>query len=335
MSKISQALKKVLLFSVIIAIALFGAIKFIDFQISQPLNIKHPQLLSVNSGTSFHQLASQLKKQGIIDTRLWLKSYVKLFPEMGNIKAGTYQITPSMNAKQFLTLLRSGKEHQFSITFIEGSTFKEWLNVLQQHPQITKQLKSTEYSDIAKQLALTQNHPEGLFFPDTYSFTANTSDVDILKRANQKMMSELNVSWKNRDTNLPYNTPYQALIMASIIEKESGQFAEHQLISSVFVNRLYKKMRLQTDPTVIYGLGERYKGDIKRVHLKEKTAYNTYRINGLPPTPIAMPGKSAIYAAMHPESTDYYYFVSQGNGKHIFSTNLKAHNKAVVKYQLN
>lgn len=332
---IKGCLRKAIITSgILFIIAIVGAIKLIQYQLEQPLQLQQPQLLTLTSGTNFNQFTRQLQQLGAIESRLWLKSYVRLFPEQGQIKAGTYQITPTMTSKQLLALLRSGKEHQFSITFIEGSTLKEWLLILKTHPHIVHTLISSDYADVTQQLGLKRKYPEGLFFPDTYLFTANTSDVDILKRAQVKMEALLAQEWPSRDENLPYDSPYQALIMASIIEKESGQHAEHQLISSVFVNRLHKNMRLQTDPTVIYGLGERYKGDIKRVHLKEKTAYNTYRMKGLPPTPIAMPGKSAIYAAMHPELTDYYYFVSQGNGKHVFSTNLKEHNQAVAKYLL-
>ncbi|XQW86640.1 endolytic transglycosylase MltG [Thalassotalea piscium] len=329
-------LRKVVVSTVILLIiGIIALAKIVDYQISQPLNLTENELLTLSSGTSFNQFTRQLVKLGAIDSKIWLKSYVKVFPEKGKIKAGTYQLTPQMSAKEVLALLCSGKEYQFSITFIEGSTFKEWLAIIKEHPHILHTLTTSDYGSVSSLLALDKPYPEGLFFPDTYLFTEKTSDIEILKRAYEKMKTLLAQEWEARDENLPYDSAYQALIMASIIEKESGQLAEHQIIASVFVNRLRKNMRLQTDPTVIYGLGERYKGDIKRVHLKEKTAYNTYRINGLPPTPIAMPGKSAIYAAMHPELTDYYYFVSQGNGKHIFSTNLKEHNQAVTKYILN
>ena len=334
MRDLKSVTKALIILIIIGLIAVGSTIKIINHQLEQPLLLKNTQLLTLATGTNFGRFTQQLIDINAIDTNIWLKSYVKIFPEQGKIKAGTYQIKPNMSAKELLALLRSGKEHQFSITFIEGSTLKEWLSVLSLHPNLTQTLNSSDYSYVSKKIGLQKN-PEGLFFPDTYLFTANTSDIDILKRANAKMEMLLKQEWDNRDKTLPYKSPYEALIMASIIEKESGQHAEHQLISSVFVNRLHKKMRLQTDPTVIYGLGDRYKGDIKRVHLREKTAYNTYRINGLPPTPIAMPGKSAIYAAMHPELTDYYYFVSQGNGEHVFSTTLKEHNQAVAKYILN
>ncbi|GHE90675.1 endolytic transglycosylase MltG [Thalassotalea profundi] len=335
MSSFNKLKKTLIAFVLFFILSIVAAITFIHHQLEQPLQLKETQLLTLTTGTNFGAFTKQLVSLGAINSNIWLKSYVKMFPEKGKIKAGTYQITPQMNSIDLLVLLHSGKEHQFSITFIEGSTLKEWLNILQNHPDINHTLNSSDYSYIAKEVGLDHTYPEGLFFPDTYLFTANTSDLDILKRAHSKMDTLLNNEWGQRDENLPYKSPYEALIMASIIEKESGQHSEHQLISSVFINRLHKNMRLQTDPTVIYGLGERYKGDIKRIHLREKTPYNTYRINGLPPTPIAMPGKSAISAALHPEMTDYYYFVSKGNGEHVFSSNLEAHNQAVAKYILN
>lgn len=305
------------------------------YQAKQPLDIANTQLLTIKDGTSFSGFSKQLIKEGWLENRFWLRNYVRLMPEYANIKAGTYQIDKDSSIESLLAQLVAGKEHQFTITFIEGTTFKQWLTQLNETDTIVHTISQSSVVDIASKLNINRTNPEGLFYPETYAFTAGTTDIELLKRAQDKMSIELDLAWDNRAQPLPYKDKYQALIMASIIEKESGKNAEHGIISSVFINRLNKKMRLQTDPTIIYGLGDRYKGDIKRKHKREKTAYNTYRINGLPPTPIAMPGKSALHAALNPLATDYFYFVSNGNGQHIFSTNLKDHNKAVVKYQLN
>ncbi|MFT5296114.1 MAG: UPF0755 protein [Colwellia sp.] len=305
------------------------------YQVKKPLDIAEAQLLTIEDGTSFSHFSKQLIKEGWIDNRFWLRNYVRLKPEYVNIKAGTYKVDKDSSIQGLLVQLVTGKEHQFSVTFIEGTTFKEWLVQLNEMDNIAHTIKQSSIADIAKKLNISQSNPEGLFYPETYAFTAGTTDIQLLKRAQHKMSVELDLAWGSRAEPLPYENKYQALIMASIIEKESGKNAEHGIISSVFVNRLNINMRLQTDPTIIYGLGDRYKGDIKRKHIREKTAYNTYRINGLPPTPIAMAGKSAIHAALNPLTTDYLYFVSNGNGQHIFSTNLKDHNAAVTKYQLN
>jgi len=329
-------IKKLILFIIIALIAIsISLLTYTNYQMKQPLNISKTQLFTVNDGTSFHGFTKMLTNNAWLESRFWLRNYVRLNPELANIKAGTYQIEKNITLLSLLEQLVAGKEHQFSVTFIEGSTFKEWLVLLNNTDNLVHHLTKNSVAEIAEKLAINHKNPEGLFYPDTYAFTANTSDIDILKRAQKKMSRELTNAWQNKHENLPYKNKYQALIMASIIEKESGRLAEHGIISSVFINRLNKKMRLQTDPTVIYGLGERYKGDITYRHLREKTAYNTYRINGLPPTPIAMAGKSALHAALNPLATNYLYFVSNGEGKHIFSTNLKDHNAAVSKYQLS
>ncbi|WP_448564287.1 endolytic transglycosylase MltG [Thalassotalea ganghwensis] len=320
---------------VAVYIGYMGVKAFANYKLSSSLTITTPEFLVITQGETVNQLARELFEKGLIDSTFWLKVFTKLNPEYTKIKAGTYQLSDQLSVLSLLELLVAGYEHQFTITFIEGSTFKDWLLVLEKHPFIKQTISASQLSSTLKQLGIAQSNPEGLFFPDTYAFTANTTDSEILARANQRMNAVLATLWQNRSTGLPYQNQYEALIMASIIEKESGKHAEHQLIASVFVNRLEKNMRLQTDPTVIYGLGDRYQGDITRAHLKEKTAYNTYRINGLPPTPIAMPGKSAIYAALNPLASDYYYFVSDGKGNHIFSKDLSSHNRAVAQYQKN
>ncbi len=331
-------LKRWITAAIILVVFLVAALLAVThYQVHQKTHLTEPRLLILTSGTSFHQFVKQLVSQNIIDSRVWLRNYVRIYRDLADIKAGTYQITPEQTLKDILSMVVTGKEYQFTITFIEGSTLKQWFKQLRENTHIKQTIKpnSNQYQLLAQRLNIEGSNPEGLFYPDTYAFTENTSDIELLTRAYQRMQQELNDAWQSRASGLPYDEPYQALIMASIIEKESGLHAEHELIASVFVNRLNEGMRLQTDPTVIYGLGDSYQGDIKRQHLKQRTPYNTYRINGLPPTPIAMPGKSAIRAALNPAPSDYLYFVSDGTGKHIFSTNLADHNKAVVQYQLN
>lgn len=328
-------LKKLVFLFLVLLLALgIGFHHVLMKNMQAPLKLKQAEILSIKSGTSFYAFSKLIVEKGWITERFWLRSYVRFNPELAKLKAGSYLIKPDTSLLALLQQLVTGAEHQFQITFIEGSTFKEWLNKLAEHPYIDHTLSDLSVAKIAQRLGIKHENPEGLFFPDTYAFTYQTSDVSILQRAYQRMSETLAKAWQNRQANLPYKDAYQALIMASIIEKESGFHAEQALIASVFVNRLNKNMRLQTDPTVIYGVGERYQGDITYQHLRDKNAYNTYQIKGLPPTPIAMPGIKAIEAAMQPAKSNYLYFVSNGDGKHIFSTNLQEHNKAVRKYVL-
>ena len=330
---VRRTLITLVIFLLLAIAALVAVVTLSQMKVQQPLTIEQTEFITIKPGTSFNAFSKQLISKGWLENRFWLRSYAKFNPEQSKIKSGTYQILANMSVLELLNLVVSGKEYQFSITFIEGSTFKQVLTQLAQHPQVTQQLTNLSVAAVAKKLAILQDNPEGWLYPDTYAFTQDTSDISIIKRAYDKMQNELNSQWQNRAQGLPYKTPYEALIMASIIEKESGRHTEHPRIASVFINRLNKKMRLQTDPTVIYGLGERYQGDITYAHLREKTVYNTYRIKGLPPTPIALPGAQALEAAMQPEISDYFYFVSNGAGEHIFSKNLADHNRAVTKYQ--
>ncbi|WP_281557107.1 endolytic transglycosylase MltG [Thalassomonas sp. RHCl1] len=328
-------IKKVLLFllcPLLLVLALVYAL--IEYQVRQPLALAEDTLLTVKPGTHAGSFSRSLVKKGWLDTRFYLRNYIRLHPSLAGLKAGTYQVEAGMSSLALVHRLVQGKEHQFSVTFIEGSTFKQWLELLAKQPRLKQTLTGLSLKQIAARLSLDAENPEGWFFPETYAYTSGTSDLVILARAHKKMRNTLDELWQKRAEHLPYRSPYQALIMASIIEKETRQLAEQPLIASVFVNRLHKGMRLQTDPTVIYGLGERYKGDIKRSHLREKTAYNTYRINGLPPTPIAMPGYTSLKAALNPASSDYFYFVSKGDGFHVFSKTLAQHNRAVSRYQL-
>ncbi len=314
------------------AVGYFYVTKQVDVYLSQPLDIQSEQLVTIPSGTSLNGALSLMTKHGWIDSQFAEKLVRRFHPELTQIKAGTYQLMPDMKLEQALKLLVSGKEHQFAITFVEGSRFSEWMAILEQNEQLKHTLTESSEADIAKQLGIEQSKLEGLFLAETYHFTKGVSDLDILKRAHRKLEGILNSAWETRQENLPLTSPYQALILASIIEKETAVESERERIASVFVNRLNKRMRLQTDPTVIYGMGDNYDGNIRKKDLRAPTPYNTYVINGLPPTPIAMPGEASIRAALNPEQSAYLYFVASGNGGHVFSKNLTEHNRAVRAY---
>jgi len=313
-------------------IFLLGFFFFLEKEMNKPLPITAHQLITIEQGSSVASFSKTLEGKGWIDNRFWLRVYARLQPQKTIIKVGTYQVLPNSSLQDILTLITSANEYQFKFTIVEGTTFKELLTQLTNHPDLAHSIESLTVKQISQRLNIKQANPEGWFLPETYAFTKGTADLQILERAHVSMQNTLRKLWHERAVGLPYESPYEALIMASIIEKETSHIPEQPLIASVFMNRLAKKMRLQTDPTVIYGLGERYKGDITRAHLREKTAYNTYRINGFPPSPIAMPGLTAIEAALNPQESDYYYFVSEGNGKHIFSRTLAEHNSAVRDY---
>lgn len=326
-------LKKLFIITLLVLLSAAATLIYqFDQALQTPLAIEKNSFLKVKPGSSVSSFAKQLEQNQWISTRFWLRNYGRLLPQKTNIKAGTYLIVKGSTLAQLLVQLVDGKEHQFSVTFIEGTRFKDVLIILAGHPYIKQTVNDKSITEIAKKLGIEAENPEGWLFPDTYAFTAGTKDLTLMQRAYTNMQTQLRELWQNRADNLPYKTPYQALIMASIIEKETSYVAEQPLISSVFVNRLQKRMRLQTDPTVIYGLGDRYQGDITRAHLREKTLYNTYRINGLPPTPIAMAGLSALKATLKPVPSDYLYFVSGGDGKHVFSKTLAEHNLAVKRY---
>jgi UPF0755 protein len=253
------------------------------------------------------------------------------------LKAGEYELKVGLTMPQILTLFVEGKSRQYSITFPEGWSFKQIFERIQANQYLEKTLASSDVQTIMTKLDSDYKHPEGLFFPDTYFFDKNASDLSLLKTAYQKMQRILMTEWDGREKDLPLKNAYEALILASIVEKETGAAVERPQIAGVFSRRLKKGMLLQTDPTVIYGMGDRYQGNIRRSDLKRATAYNTYVIQGLPPTPIAMPGKAAINAVLHPKKGKSLYFVAEGNGKgtHVFSETLRAHNNAVNKYQRN
>ncbi|MFV8571284.1 endolytic transglycosylase MltG [Marinobacter sp. SBS5] len=303
--------------------------------LKKPVALKEPVLFSVEHGTSFNGLAQELARKGLVSDSLWLRLHGRLNPEHTRIKAGDYEITPGMTPVDIVQSMVEGKVKLWAVQFIEGWTFSDLRGALANSENLKK--VTTEWSDkqVMDAVGASDQHPEGWFFPDTYMFSSSETDLDILKRAYSRMTSVLEQEWEGRAKDLPYKTSYEALIMASIVERETGAPYERQQVAGVFVRRLQKGMRLQTDPTVIYGMGDKYDGRIRRRDLRTHTPYNTYRIDGLPPTPIALPGRDSIHAALHPDDGDALYFVARGDGSHKFSRTLAEHQKAVRAFQLN
>ncbi|MBG9991682.1 endolytic transglycosylase MltG [Pseudoalteromonas sp. NZS71_1] len=299
--------------------------------INSPLKVAQNTQFEVKHGTGFNKLCQQWQANNWVEGCWRYQVIAKLDPTLTDLKAGLYELTADSvinNVKK----INQGQQINFSFTIIEGQNLREVLSAIKKADNLQNDLKTDELST---QILGNDTHLEGWLFPDTYHYHNNDTASSVLKRAAQKMQQTLDDAWQQRAANLPYKTAYEALIMASIIEKETGLASERPLIASAFVNRLNTNMRLQTDPTVIYGLGADFDGDIKRKDLRDYTPYNTYRINGLPPTPIAMPSKAAILAAVNPPQSEYVYFVSKGDGSHQFSTTLKQHNAAVKTYILN
>lgn len=301
---------------------------------NQPLNAGPlPKTFSVTSGTSLDRLAAQLHAAGIVRSPWSFRILGRVLGKSTGLKAGAYEITRPLTPVELLEKMERGDVAQAAVQFIEGWTSREIRAALRK--QITLEHPSETMDDQALLAAIgaTEAHIEGLFFPDTYYFTPRSADIDILRRAYRAQRNKLMAEWETRAPGLPYLTPYEALIMASIIEKETGAEDERPRIAAVFINRLNQGMRLQTDPTVIYGLGASFDGNLRREDLLRDTPYNSYTRTGLPPTPIAIPGAASIHAALHPAPTDDLYFVSRGNGRHVFSSTLEAHNRAVKRYQ--
>ncbi len=299
--------------------------------IQTPLQIADNTQFEVKKGTGFNKLCRQWQQQQWVEDCWRFQILAKLDPTLTDLKAGLYELSADSVINN-IKKINQGEQVSFSFTIIEGQALRDILNALITAPHLQNDLKLEQ---LGEQIIGRQTHLEGWLFPDTYHYHSNDTASSLLKRAAQKMQQTLADAWQQRANDLPYDTAYEALIMASIIEKETALASERPLIASAFINRLNTNMRLQTDPTVIYGLGEDFDGDIKRKDLINYTPYNTYRINGLPPTPIAMPSKEAILAAVNPPKSEYVYFVAKGDGSHQFSTTLKQHNAAVNRYILN
>lgn len=288
----------------------------------------------VKPGASLKSLSRQLTEAGLTKEpySLWLLG--RATEQAAKIRAGSYQLDAPITPMALLRKLNEGVVVPMSITFIEGSTFADMRAQIEADENVRVTLKGLSDGELLKRIGAVEKHPEGLFFPDTYRFAAGATDLELFKMAYQTMQKKLAETWASRAPNLPYKSPYEALIMASIIEKETGRAEERTTIGSVFVNRLRIPMRLQTDPTVIYGMGARFDGNIRKRDLTADTPYNTYTRDGLPPTPIALPGLGSLQGALKPATADYLYFVGKGDGSHYFSRSLVEHNRAVAKYQL-
>ena len=290
--------------------------------------------IDLKAGSSLRSVGQQLVDQGVLNEPWSFVLMVRLLGAAGSVKAGNYLIERGVTPYELYVILTRGSTSQASITFIEGWNFRQMREALNKNESIRHMTMAYTDQQILAEIGARETHPEGLFFPDTYYFSRGASDLDVLKRAYQTMHTKLEKAWQGRESGLPYDSAYEALIMASIVEKETGKASERPQIAGVFLNRLRIGMRLQTDPTVIYGMGERFDGNLRKVDLMADTRYNTYTRAGLPPTPIAMPSLAAIEAALHPAKTKALYFVGKGDGSHAFSNSLAEHNRAVVKYQL-
>ena len=337
-------MKKFFVFLLILLLIL-GGVGFWGYQkltefVHTPVNVTQDQLLTIERGTTGSKLAALLEQEKILEHADLLPWLLKLQPQLNKVKAGTYSLTGVKTLQDLLDMLNSGKEAQFSVKFIEGKTFKEWRKNLENAPHLKQTLQGKSDKEImalldipaATKAVYEWNNIDGWLYPDTYNYTPNSTDLELLKRSTTRLQKALDKAWNERDENLPLEDPYQMLILASIVEKETGIAAERPQVASVFINRLKANMKLQTDPTVIYGMGENYTGNIRKKDLETITPYNTYMIEGLPPTPIAMVSESALQAVAHPDKTDFYYFVADGSGGHKFTRNLNEHNKAVQEY---
>lgn len=320
----------------LLLLALFagvGAYQYFQRWLSTPLPLPEEGLeYHLTAGKTLSHLVRELAKEDVLAYPRALSLYARWMGQT-QVRVGEYELLPSTTPLELLAMLNRGDVKSYRATLVEGRNFSQIIDLLATHPRLQSQLKGKPLAEQLAILDLPIEHPEGWFFPDTYYYVAGDTDVVILRRAYHRMMVTLEELWPQRMFGLPYESPYEALIMASIVERETGAPWERGKIAGVFVRRLQQGMRLQTDPTVIYGMGDAYSGRITYSDLRAPTEYNTYVIHGLPPTPIAMPGREAIHAALHPEAGEALYFVAKGDGTHVFSATLAEHNAAVKAYQ--
>ncbi|HKM15073.1 MAG TPA: endolytic transglycosylase MltG [Marinospirillum sp.] len=328
-------IKKIALALMLITLLLVAVTAYwFQQQLNQPLRLEAPRLLDIASGRTFISLLNQLEQEGVIGSSLPTRIWLRLTGDSGVIHTGEYQLTASLTLPQLYKKLQAGDLVTYRLTLVEGSTFKAMRDSLAAAEKLTKTTKSWSEAEIMTALGMPDQAAEGWFFPDTYTYSKGMQDLDLMRLANRTMQQLLADVWENRAADLPYKTPYEALIMASIVERETGVPHEREAIAGVFVRRLQKGMRLQTDPTVIYGMDKNYQGKITRKNLRDPTPWNTYVIRGLPITPIALPSAAALKATVNPAAGNALYFVAKGDGSHQFSASLVEHNQAVQKYQL-
>jgi len=326
-----KTIKRLLALALIAALLLAGGL---TWYASQPLRIETlPKTINVAPGTHLRQLSTQLERKGVIGNASLFWLLARALGRGDALKVGVYTFDRPLTPLALLARIERGEVSQVALQLIEGWNWREVRAALAAQPLLKNDSAGMSDAELLQAIGAGESHPEGLFFPDTYFFAPHASDLGVLRRAYRLQQEKLMAAWETRAPGLPYASPYEALIMASIVEKETGAAFERPEIAGVFINRLRLRMRLQTDPTVIYGVGARYDGNLRKIDLQSDTPYNTYTRSGLPPTPIAMPGEAAIRAALNPAKTDALYFVSRNDGTHVFSSTLEAHNRAVNRYQ--
>lgn len=319
---------------ILLGAAAAAALLWVNRYMNSPLPLAQPIVTTITPGTSLHTIAQNLKERGVLThPRIWAW-YARSRDLATRIHAGEYQFVEGTTPAGILDQMVRGEVILRALTVVEGTSFRDLLNTLAAHASVKHTIAELSEEELMGRLGAPGMHPEGQFFPDTYRFAAGTTDLEILKRAYTQMQQRLAAAWESRATDLPLQTPYQALILASIVEKETGLAAERPRVAGVFTRRLRVGMRLQSDPTVIYGLGAAYDGDIRRRDLRGDTPYNTYTRDGLPPTPIALPGEAALRAVVQPEDTGAIFFVATGasDGSHYFSATLEEHSAAIRRY---
>ena len=319
---------------IIVTVGSVAAVGAFSWWAGQPLTVEGaPIPFTVLAGSSVGAASQQIAEAGVPLNPLLFSVLARVTQKASRIKAGSYELKPGSSPRRLLNQLVRGEFAQESLTIIEGWTFRQMRQAVAANEGLRHETAALSDAELMQKLGSEFSKPEGLFFPDTYLFAKGSPDLQIYKQAHTMLLGHLKTAWDKRDPSVPYATPYQALTMASIVEKETGQKSERAMIAGVFVNRLKTGMLLQTDPTVIYGMGAKYAGKIRKRDLETDTPYNTYTRGGLPPTPIALPGLQSLAAAMQPAKTDALYFVSRGDGTSKFSPNLNEHNKAVNQYQ--